>query len=753
MKRAIACFAICAAFFSCPAISSAENAKMTIFVAPTGNDGWSGKLPERNAAGTDGPFASLERARNAVREFKSKQAPKESITVMVRGGKYFLDRTLEFGPEDSGSQDFQITYQAYPGEKPVLSGGRKIAGWKPYKGKILQAEVPGTKGGMWRFRQLFLDGQRQTRARYPNFDPSSPLYGGWVAPEGEGRPDAFNYKANTFPRHWAKPQEAEVFLLENSGLTDIQPIKSIDEKERVITLADRVKDWSGMPYMYLDYPFHLTVGRGYHFYVENLLEELDEPGEWSLDSEEGVVYFWPPKGQLDKSEVVAPALSTLIDLTGVSYLTVSGLTFTETTTGDVMHRGGQEGYGAMLPVIGRKYVGEAVHMHGAEHCRIENNVFYAVGGNGIYLEGYNERNIIQGNEIAYAGAIGITLIGSHYEDPKLRRRFPIYNQVLDNYIHHSGVYDKYVAGIFLGLSESNVIGHNRIEYMPHHGINLGNSAFGRNVLEYNEIRFAGLQTCDKGAINSWMEDPDTHVEKGVPRSGNVIRYNLVADFESRCRMNEDAQATGAGGTLKGGAFGWGIYLDNYSSNSFVYGNVIVRSGLYGVLVNGGQNNFIENNIIVDGTLSAARFGGWWAPQMEGFMTGNQFSRNIVYTTHSSANTIHEHYAFSKESIADVLGESDHNVFFNTAGNDFIVREISGHHGGVPNGAETEKDISLPEWQKMEFDTHSVFADPMFVDAQHDDYRLKPESPALKLGFQPIDMSKIGPRNGFKREKN
>jgi parallel beta-helix repeat protein len=752
MKEAFACLALFAALLSFPKSNFGEDMKATFYVATNGNDDWSGRLSAPNATNTDGPFATLDRARDAVRELKKKQAPKEAITVMVRGGKYYLDQTLVLDPEDSGSDEFPITYRAYGEEQPILSGGRKIAGWKPYKGKIFQADVAGTKGGQWRFRQLFFDGQRQVRARYPNFDASNPLYGGWAVPEGEGRPDAFNYEPGTFPRHWAKPREGEVFLLSIWGLTDTVPIKSVDEKERLITLVDRVQDWSGMPYMFFEPPFHLTIGRsdrfpggGFHFYVENLLEELDQPGEWCLDSEEGVVYFWPPTGSVGGSDVVAPALSTLVDLSGASYVTISGFTFTETTTGDVMHRGGQEGYGAMLPMPGRKYVGEALHMQGAAHCRIENNLFYAVGGNGIYLEGYNSRNVIQGNEISYAGAIGICLIGSHYENPKVPKRYPIYNEVLDNYIHHCGVFNKYVAGIFLGLSQANVVGHNRIEYMPHHGINLGNSGYGRNVVEYNELRHTGLQTCDKGAINSWMEDPDGRVEREAVRSGHVIRYNLIADFESRCVLG--------GSTHAGTENGWAVYLDNWTSNSFVYGNIIVRSGLYGVVVNGGQNNFIENNVIVDASSSATRLtpgDSAGVPQMEGYMMGNRFSRNIFYSTKTSAKSLHRHSAALDEPITDALAESDYNLFFNTTTKEFVVGETRYRKAAGASGGEfNTKEISLAEWQKMGFDTHSVVADPLFVDPQHDDYRLKPESPALKLGFQQIDASQIGPRKRFK----
>jgi len=97
---------------------------------------------------------------------------------MVRGGKYFLEKTLVLGPENSGTQNCPITYTAYPCEKPILSGGRRITGWKPYKGKILQCLLPEAKGGKWKLRHLFYNGQRQIRARTPNFDPENPLYGG-----------------------------------------------------------------------------------------------------------------------------------------------------------------------------------------------------------------------------------------------------------------------------------------------------------------------------------------------------------------------------------------------------------------------------------------------------------------------------------------------------------------------------------------------------------------------------------------------
>ncbi len=334
MQRITTCFALFAALLTLHVTGMAENVKATFFVAPNGDDEWSGKLAEPDGMRTDGPFATLGRARDAVRELKDKRAPSSPITVMVRGGKYYLEHSVVFGPEDSGSREFPITYKAYPGEKPVLSGGRTISGWKPYKGKILKAQIPEAKGGKWKFRSLFFNDQRQTRARYPNLDPQNPIYGGWAFMEGYGYTDGerlgvITYRRGTFPHHWTKPQEGEVnMFVEANWHNDFVPIKAVDEQSRTITLTRRTR-WGidvapGAIHEPLVAPLASWWGMktrgapGARFRVENLLEELDQPGEWCLDSDEGIVYFWPPDDSLEQQEVVAPLLNRLIDLQGAS---------------------------------------------------------------------------------------------------------------------------------------------------------------------------------------------------------------------------------------------------------------------------------------------------------------------------------------------------------------------------------------------------------------------------------------------------
>ncbi|MFH1008802.1 MAG: hypothetical protein V1800_15100 [Candidatus Latescibacterota bacterium] len=156
-------------------MATTRRPKATLFVAMNGDDRWSGRSPESNAGKTDGPFATLARARDAVRDLKAqtKDKLKAPVIIMVRGGKYYIDKTLELTEVDSGTARAPIVYTAYPGELPVISGGRKITGWAPYRGDILKCEIPEARSGKWRFRQLFVNGERQVRARYPKLGPKS----------------------------------------------------------------------------------------------------------------------------------------------------------------------------------------------------------------------------------------------------------------------------------------------------------------------------------------------------------------------------------------------------------------------------------------------------------------------------------------------------------------------------------------------------------------------------------------------------
>jgi parallel beta-helix repeat protein len=699
-----------------------------LYVAPNGDDTWSGTLPAPNAAGTDGPLATLGRARDALRALRGADGQRPGPrTVLVRGGRYYLAEALVLGPADSGTQQCPVTWQAWPGETPVLSGGRPVTGWQPYRGPILQAQLPQAKGGKWRSRQLFYRGQRQVRARWPKLDPANPLYGGWAFPESvdADRPfEAFRVHEGFLARPWAKPTEAEVNIFTGYGwLNEIIPVAAADPTTRTIVLQRRIKDFDCLPWYW---PVPLNAGS--RFCVENVLEELTQPGEWCLDGEEGRLYFWPV-GNISAAEVevVVPRLRCLIDLHGAAWVNLAGLCFTETLDGDNYHREGLD-VGAMFNIAGLPYCGEAVHLRQAEHCRIEGCHFDQVGGNAVYLEAHNLRHVIARNRIRGCGANGVVLAGDRFHHP-------FGNRVEDNDIADTGVFNKYTAGVFLGIGDGNLVRHNRIERVPHHAINLADNPHGRNVIEYNWIRFADQEISDSGAINSWMEKP---VDPNAQRCGHIIRFNYIADT-----LGCEARAGQVGRMGAHGAPATGIYLDNQTSHCLVYGNIVVRAGNAGIVVHMGKNNLIENNIIVDCPIGVlfqepvAR-GLEYYRRFLGYMTGNLVLRNIVCP---AAGT--RRYLALDGWTERLLADCDGNLIAPVAAEDGAGPIVDLE----PFQADKHQELALDQWRGMGYDVRTVVAEPLFVDPAHDDFRLQPASPALALGFAPLPFARIGPREG------
>jgi len=530
-----------------------------------------------------------------------------------------------------------------------------------------------------------------------------------------GAADTFRYKEGFLKRDWAKPSEGEVVTFCGPGWgQDIIPVKLLDKTSRTITLTRDIWQFDVAPWYR-----QLSWMPNNRFRVENILEELTEAGEWCLDTEEGVVYFKPPQGELTADDtVVAPCLKTLIIFSGTEWIFIKGLTFTETIGGDNIHRDGMAGYGAMFPRAEWTYCGEAIRMRRASNCIIEKCRFDQTGGNGIYLESGCRRNHIAYNTFCRCGASGVVLIGDHLAHP-------LYNRIENNHIFECGVLNKFAAGILLGVSDGNLIAHNHIHDMPHHAINLGTNGRGRNYVEYNRIERVARETFDTGAINCWMDMYSAGIIKEAERSGHVIRYNYIADTLG-CRVNERGEIEApVEETL-------GIYLDDCSSNCLIYGNIILRVG-FAVQVHLGKNNLIENNIVIDCKAllhlqdTVSRRPG--NKDLADFMRGNRVERNIVISDREKSAVI---------SIAkwneNAISFSNRNLCF---GGLLKTHFIVGPYFGKP--------LSIDEWRSYGFDEESIFADPLFRDPANNDYSLLPNSPAFKQGFQPINLMQIGIR--------
>ena len=528
------------------------------YVATNGNDQWSGQSPTPNAAKTDGPFASLARARDAIRAQKQTGALKEAVNVQVRNGIYPLPQGLKFETQDGGSALAPVVYRAYQSEQPVLVGGRTITGFVPYKGQILKADV-GAQGfkGIY-FRQLIFDGRRQHLARYPNFNPENPYGGGWAYADGKMTPmyqdvpgedrRSFTCKEQDL-RNWSRPEEAEVFVFARyNWWNNICRIKTLDQAARHVTLASDAS-----------YP----IRAGDRYYFQNALEELDAPGEWYLDKQTSILYFWPP-GPLEGKAVLAPTTRTILELgKGVAHLTIRGF---------IIECG----------------EGTAIALNDTTNCLIAANTIRNVGdynGSGVSVNGGSSNGVV-GNDLYEIGSHGIHLGGG---DRKTLT--PADNYADNNYIHHIGVFYKQGVGISMS-GVGNRASHNLI----HDGPRMGIMFSGNNLLlEYNHIRHVNLETEDTGAVYTGGRD-------WISSRGTVIRYNY---FHDMLGYGHDDK-----GRWLSPHFAWGVYLDDNTGGVDVIGNIVARCSRAGLHLHNGRDNHIENNIFVENAQQQFEYSGW-----------------------------------------------------------------------------------------------------------------------------------------------
>ena len=708
MKKACVALILCLAIPAALAATEDAGAKpAAYFVSTDGNDAWSGTLPEPNAEKTDGPLATLARARDLIRERKAAGAEKHGFTVSVRGGTYCLNETFTLTAEDSGAPGASIVYQAYPGETPVLVGGRRITGFARHEGEILKADA-GAQGlrGVY-FRQLLFDGRRQHLARFPNYDPGNPYAGGWSYVEGqEVSPwatipgeDKRTLRLRPDDLHdWARAEEGEVLVFPRyNWWNNVLRIASLERDARVMKLAG-------------DASYFIRPGDRY--FVRNLFEELDAPGEWYLDRDTWTLYFWPPS-PIDEGAVYAPTLQTVVAMTGASHVTLQGF-------------------------VVECCEGTAVQIADSSDCRIVGSTIRNVGGR--CTSGIAAVSVSGGNRVGVVGC-DIHQVGSHaisLNGGERKTLTPGSHYAENNYIHHAGVFYKQGVGVQLS-GVGNRASHNLIHDCPRFGVLYGGND---HVIEWNHIRHVDLETADTGATYSGGRD-------WLSPRGTVIRYNYIHDVFGF------GQHEGRWTTPH---YCWGIYLDDNSAEVHVYGNIVVRA-LRGLLhFHCARDNLVENNIFVDGQLQQIEMNGWndysrfldqMGPAYEAHvdlpawkkypglqqgghpkeavpMGGNRIRRNIVYY-HSPEAMLYKHRRLRFDHF-----ECDRNLVYHF-GHPLLV--------GLP---DVPPEKQWAEWQKLGFDRESLVADPLFVDAENDDYRLRPDSPALELGFEPIPVEKIGP---------
>ncbi len=550
----------------------------TIYVSPSGNDAWSGRSSAPNRARTDGPVASLEGARNRVRVLKKAVLPQGGVTVEIKGGIYELTRTFELSGEDSGTAASPITYRAAKGQTVRLVGGKVITGFKPVtepavlarldpsaRGHVLCTSLkeqgitkypPMTSSPTWANSEVglevFFADQPMTLSRWPNEG-----YAKMVDVKGPNEMDIrgtkgtkegiFTYEGDR-PSRWLN----ELGLMADGyWMWDWADqrfrVQSIDTSTKTITLEN--------PPMH---PFGFRKGQWY--YVYNALSELDNPGEWYLDRQKGILYFWPPQ-PLNKGKLMVSVLDNSVSMGSVSYVNLQGLTFECAQKSGINITRGEHIRIARCTL--RNLGSAAINIDGGQKHEVFGCDMYNLGDGGV--------NVNAGDRASLTPS-GHSVENCHIY--KFARWNPIYHPAVNLY----GVGTR--------------VAHNLINDSPHMAIGLSGND---HIIEYNEIHSVVYESNDAGVI---------YGGRNWTMRGNQIRYNYIHDIYG----------------LKGKGC-VGVYLDDQFCSANIYGNVHYRVP-NASFIGGGRDSTIENNIYVECNPAIqvdARGTNWAAGSRDGLV--------------------------------------------------------------------------------------------------------------------------------------
>ncbi len=345
-----------------------------IFVSPSGNDANPGTKAR--------PLRNWEAAK-ALALAKKSAGP---VTVWFRGGVHYLPETVVFGPEDSGSQSAPITYAAFPGEDAVISGGLRLnLNWAPYRDGIMVAKVVAG----FTTDQLFVNGQRQHMARYPNYDPAAQHFDGWSA-------DAFSPERAA---RWAKPAGGFIHAMHRHMWGDFHYRHHRQGCNGNITYEG---GWQNNRRMGMHDKYR---------FVENIFEELDAPGEWFLDRAAVTSLFLSAPGPRSSqghggSRPAAPSRRVPRQRAQPGQMDHSPRPHLPPRRAH-LHGQPRAAAAQRLDHLSRR----RDLPDGAEDCLLDELVIDQVGGNAVFVNKYNRRILIRGCHISEAGANGVAFVG------------------------------------------------------------------------------------------------------------------------------------------------------------------------------------------------------------------------------------------------------------------------------------------------------------------------------------------------------
>ena len=658
----------------------------TLFIAPDGDDANPGTRAR--------PFATLPRAMAAVRDLRAAVPAPGPVTVFLRGGTYLLREPVTFTPDDSGSEGSPVTYTAYRDEQPVLSGGERLSGiWTQTPGKpYWQLDLPRARDNGWVFHSLFVNGQSRTRARHPNWNQKV-LRAEGREPGGDPR-QALRYFEGDIDPAWTNPTDIDVVLL-CSWTPTLHRVKEILPERRAVRFFSAhgrsVDFWE----------------RNFRYYLSNVFEALDDPGEWYLNRRTGTLYYYPMPGEDPRAaEFIAPVMrSRMATIQGdlaagrpVEHLHFRGLAFRH-LDGDMDKHNGAYRQGHM-------YLTAALAATGLRNATFERCEFAQLGEYALELaDGCRDVTVRQCHfwDLG-AGALqlGVTDLGT-LKSPVVKDAPPadpaqnpraVTGLVIDNNcIHRLGTLWHGCYGIVNRFASRTRITHNEIFDTHWDAIGLDarwnwhgeRYAHGIEVA-YNHLHHLGLRYHTDAAGVYQFGPLDTHIHHNLIH--DTVAYPYICGYA-------------------------GIYLDEQSRGALVENNLVFNTEWFAYFQHKGVDNTFRNNIGAfarDGLLGRGSLNEHWK------------SNHLEATAniYIASNAVAIGKGWQPGMRPPVL---DRNIY----------------HTLAPDTPLTFGGKSFAEWQADGLDAASLIADPGCRNPAALDFSLPPDAPALAaVGFVPFD---------------
>ena len=639
--------------------------EIELYVSTTGNDSYLGSVQK--------PFKTIEKAIASASVIHTKK-----VVIYLRGGTYYLSQTIVLDQKNMLPEALEIV--AFGSEKVTISAGRQLLlHWQSYKNGIFKAVVPTNIF----FERLYVNGQLQVLARYPNYNERSRVFHGTAS-------DAI------FPERvmqWANPIGGYVHALHEGEWGGFHYRISGVTQNGTLQLDGGWQNNRPAP-MHKQYRF-----------VENIFEELDTVGEWWFDKNQHEVYYYPPKGlQFSNALIEVSNLKNSIELHGTAAqplknIKLQNLQFAHNERSFMFT---QE---PLLRSDWTIYRGAALLLDGTENCKVDNCNFSSIGGNAIMLSNYNRFDTISNNLIEYIGANAVCLVG----DPKavrsplfsyesfqtyqaldkqagpLNNNYPQQCLVSNNLMHHLGEIEKQATGVEIEMSSRISVINNSIYNTPRAGINIGDGCWGGHEIAYNDVFKTVLETGDHGAFNSWGRDRYWSADRAYMDSLVQVHPELV--------LLDAIQQTSIHDNRFRCDHGWDIDLDDGSSNYAIYNNICLNGGLK---LREGFYRIVTNNVLIN-------------------------------------NSFHPHVWFKKSF--DVFA---HNI----VGKKYFPIQITDWGNKIDSNFFPDK-TSLQEAQQNGTDANSVAGDITCTNPSKANYTVASSSPALQVGFHNFPMNKFG----------